>query len=83
MRYNDNSSDCERWTNAKLMREARKYANLESFAGGYFEPMTFTPGWANQTNSPDVADFCREQTRIYRETWLKPIMDEIARRFCK
>ncbi len=84
-RYDDSSVYVERWTNAKLMREARKYANLESFSTGFFDgsETTFKPGWASQTGSPPVDEFCREQTRIYRTSYLTPILDEIERRFVK
>ena len=33
-RYNDNDPDIRKWTNRKLMAEARKYANLETYGGG-------------------------------------------------
>jgi len=84
-RYNDASPYCRRWTNAKLMAEANKYANLESFSVGHYEgdTVTFKPGWASQNGSPDIADFCRERTRLYRQTYLQPILDEIQRRFLK
>lgn len=67
-RYDDGSIYCRRWTNAKLMREARKYANLESFSTGLFNgpETTFKPGWASQNGSPDIDQFCRDQTRMYR-----------------
>lgn len=84
-RYNDGSIYHEKWTNSKLMSEARKYANLESFSVGWYdgEEVTFKPGWASQTGSPEIADFCRERSRIYRETYLNPLLDEIERRFVK
>lgn len=71
MRYNDSSYDCAKWTNAKLMREAREAANLESFAN--------MPG----EKRPATPDNIREITRIYRTSWLNPILDEIERRFVK
>jgi len=84
-RYNDGSPHPDRWTNAKLMREARKYANLESFAVGHYDgdEITFKPGWITQTCSPEIDKFCRDQTRLYRQNWLTPILDEIERRFVK
>ncbi len=85
-RYNDLSCHCDKWTNAKLMREARGYANMESFSVGYNDiPANYREGWHDQVN-PDatrIDDFCREQSRIYRDTWLKPLLDEIERRFVK
>lgn len=82
-RRNDSSPHPDQWTNAKLMAEARKYANLVSFSTGHYDgpEVTFRPGWASQTGSPEVPDFCREQTRLYRESWLEPILDELQRRF--
>lgn len=85
-RYNDASSDCARWTNAKLMSEARRLANFESFSVGFNEiEATYRVGWHDQVNpaAPRIEDFVRNQTRLYRETWLKPILDEIERRFVK
>ena len=76
-RMDDNSSDCRRWTNRKLMREARKYANLESF-GSYFRDEAVTFGTQQES-----ADFIRAETRIYRDSWLTPLLDEIERRFVK
>lgn len=67
----------ERWTNRKLMAEARDHANLKGF-GSYFrdDPVTFGC-------QDEASDFIRESTRLYRDTWLTPILDEIERRFCK
>lgn len=73
-RYNDMSIHPENWTNAKLMREARSKANLETFANSY--PVNPEP-------DQQAAEYVREVTRLYRETWLKPILDEIERRFVK
>lgn len=84
-RYNDGSPFCEDWTNAKLMAKARELANMESFSVGFYdgEEVTFKHGWTSQTGSPEIADFVRERTRLYRDTWLRPILDEIERRFVK
>jgi hypothetical protein len=84
--YNDMSSDHTKWSKAKLLREIRKYANMESFSVGYNEiEVAYNVGWHEQVNKnmPSVEDFCREQTRIYRESWLNPLIDELERRFCK
>jgi hypothetical protein len=67
---NDNSIYCENWTNAKLMREARKLANLENF------------GMIDRAG-PLNGDTIREATRLYRGSWLNPVLDEIERRFVK
>ena len=76
-RYNDNSPHADRWTNAHLMREARRLANFENF-GSFFrdEPVTFG-------NQKESADFIKAETRLYRETWLNPILDEIEKRFLR
>ena len=87
-RYRDSSPHPADWTNRKLMAEAMKYANLESFSVGFFDgpETTFRPGWHNQQQEPKgptVDDFCRQQTRLYRATWLQPVLEEIERRFVK
>lgn len=85
-RYRDSSSSCHCWTNAKLMREAKRLANLESFSVGWNDiPAEFKIGWHEQVNpnSPRVDDFILAQTKLYRETWLAPILNEIERRFVK
>lgn len=85
-RYNDSSPHPDKWTNAKLMAETRKYANLESFSVGYNEiEATYRAGWHDQVNpsSPRIEEFVRDQTRIYRQSWLVPILDELQRRFLK
>jgi len=86
MRYNDMSPHPDRWTNAKLIREARAYANLEQFSVGYNEiPANYPEGWHDQVSpdEPRIDEFVRRQTRIFRESWLNPILDEIERRFVK
>ena len=65
MRRNDASHDPERWTHAKLVARLREVANLETYGGG----LGGTP--------PDVV---REETRLYRESWLAPLLDEVERR---
>lgn len=65
MRRNDTSTDPARWTHAKLLRELRSKANLETFR-------TFATG--------DGGDRIRKSTRLYRETWLAPLLDEVERR---
>jgi hypothetical protein len=77
-RYNDLSSDCTRWTNRKLMHEARRLANFETFGASMIARGTILIA-----TSDDATDFVREETRIYRATWLAPILDEIERRFVK
>lgn len=79
----DSSTDCAYWTTAKLMREINKYANLKSFASPYNDiAADFKVGWHGQVNKdqPTVDDFCRDQTRLYRATWMQPLLDELASR---
>lgn len=71
-RMNDNSAYPERWTTAKLFRELNKYANLESFSWDFSPHLNNNP----VANANDV----REVTRLYRKTWLQPIINELARR---
>lgn len=73
--YNDLSPDYERWTNAKLMREITRVASFEKF-GDYFREAAVTFG-----TQEDCGDFIRETTRIYRQTWLEPLLEEVTRRF--
>lgn len=76
-RMDDLSSDYRRWTTAKLIREIRSKANLERF-GGYL------PEGYNCRGFPyDDGDAIREATRIYRESWLNPLIDELERRTIK
>ena len=75
--YNNNSSDCRRWTNARLIDEARRLSEMSGF-GRFFrdQPVIFSV-------NEDCGDWIRETTRLYRETWLAPILDEIERRFVR
>lgn len=85
-RYNNQSCDHTRWSKQKLIREIRKYANMESFSVGWNDiPAAYKVGWHDQVNpdAPRIEEFCRNQTRLYRETWLNPLIDELERRFCK
>lgn len=63
-----------RETNAALIKRLRETANLETFNGGL-------PGndHAGANDGPAI----REATRLYRNTWMNPILDEIERRFVK
>lgn len=78
-RYNDNSPHPQHWTNAKLIRELRSKANLERFSANIpadYKPASFSAG-------KDDGDMIREATRLYRDSWMNPILDEIERRFVK
>ena len=74
-RYNDASPHPDRWTDAKLMREARKYANLEGFSMWVYDGI--------EGKGDAASDAIREATRNYRDSWLNPILDEIEKRFVK
>jgi hypothetical protein len=83
---NDSSSDHSHWSNRKLIDEIRRISNLASFGVGFLsgdKTYTFRPGWANQTGSDSIDDFVRDQTRIYRDSWLNPLIDELERRTVK
>jgi hypothetical protein len=84
MRYNDQSTDVTRWTTTKLFRRLRETANLTTFGVDQNEiAATYKVGWHDQVNKdqPRIDDFIREQTRVYRQSWLDPIIDELERRF--
>jgi hypothetical protein len=76
-RHNDNSHDLRHWTNRKLIAEARRVANFENF-GSYFRADAVAIAAQGE-----AGDFIREETRLYRDTWLNPVLDEIERRFVK
>lgn len=79
-RYNDTSSQIDKWTNRKLMSEARRHANLETFSAGTMRSFSQEPF---PVAGDDPSDFVREETRLYRQSYLNPILDEIERRFVK
>lgn len=70
-RMNDRSPYPREWATAKLFRELNKYANLESFS------WSINPEYSQP---PISANDIREATRLYRQTWLQPIINELARR---
>ncbi len=63
-----------RQTNAQLIARLREVANLETFSTGL--------GRAGQTERPTSGEV-RAATRLYRDTWLAPVLDEIERRLVK
>ena len=75
--YNNSSPDCTRWTNARLIDEARRLSELSGF-GHFFRDQPVILGVQE-----DSGPFIREETRLYRETWLNPILDEIDARLTK
>ncbi len=78
MRMNDQASSPQRWTNAKLFKELMNKANLESFSGN----LTVTPEQAIKDCDmfADAGDTIREATRLYRQSWMNPLIKELARR---
>lgn len=82
-RHNDNSSDVQRWSTPKLLRELHKSANLKTFSVGFNSiAAVYKEGWHNQANADQmpVEEFCREQTRLYRDTWMNPLIAVLAHR---
>lgn len=83
---NDASSDCTKWSNRKLIAEIDRLANFKDFSVGWNTiPASYRVGWHDQVNDgqPKVEDFVRDQTRIYRDTWLNPLIAELKRRLVK
>jgi len=74
-RYNDNSPHPRDWTNAKLIHELNRTANLKDFGIFVYDGII--------AKGDDCADAIREKTRLYRQTWMQPVIDEIERRFVK
>lgn len=77
-RYDDSSPHCDRWTNHKLISELNRTAHLETFSpsGICRTPVTIITG-------DDAQAFILEETRLYRQSWLAPIIEEIERRMVK
>lgn len=71
-RMNDSSPHVNRWTTAKLFAELNKLANLESFSMFVYDGIN--------AKGDECADAIREATRLYRQTWMQPIIDELERR---
>lgn len=84
----DSSHDCARWSYAKLMREIRSFSNQERFspsAGDIAEIARLHHETRNNTvTTSDATEAAyKEASRIYRETWLNPLLDELERRLVK
>lgn len=71
MRTNDNSIDVTRWSKEKLFRELNHRANFEN--NNYQLPLI------TGLNRDDKAAI-RQATKLYRETWVQPLIRELARR---
>jgi hypothetical protein len=84
--HGDASSDHTKWSTRKLIAEIKRLANFETFSVGWNDiPAEYKVGWHEQVNpdAPRIEDFIRAQTRIYRDTWLNPLIEELERRFTK
>lgn len=55
-------------TNKELIAELRRTAMLQDFGTGFGEI---------------TGDQVREVTRLYRETWLRPLLDDVEKRLCR
>ena len=77
MRYSDNSSDITKWSKQKLIARLRQTANLETFSDSIFD------GNLPNVCGEEASIAIRERTRLYRESWMQPIIDEIERRLLK
>jgi hypothetical protein len=76
-RYNDNSCYYKDWTNKKLISELTKTANLETFSDSIFD------GNLPNVCGEEASIAIRERTKLYRESWMQPIIEEIERRLIK
>jgi hypothetical protein len=72
-----------RRTNAQLIERLRETANFErSSFGGFGWPKPDDP-LPTRDSDPEVTDFIKRRTKLYRETWVNPLIDEIELRLCK
>ena len=76
-RYNDNSYRYEDWSPRKLLVRLRETANLETFCDSIFD------GDLPPVKGEEGSKIIRERTRIYRESWINPIIDELEKRLIK
>ncbi len=75
MRYDDSSYDPRHWTTRKLIDQLNIKANIGTFSGSLKLPEGWKPGYM-QNDGPVI----RETVRLYLESWMQPILDEVARR---
>lgn len=83
-RRDDTSCRPSDWTVYKLLTELRKTVNYEraSFAFPDCKVITtgtFEPRDDSRNVHPD--DFIKERTRLHRETWIIPLIEELEKRF--
>ena len=57
------------------LRELRRYATLENALFDHVGPSD--PDAPLPTKESEVTAFIRERTRIYRQSWILPIIDEL------
>lgn len=74
-----------RQTNKELIAELRRIANFETFGGGGWIEVKSKNIFSRELHgfSGDVSDLVRDQTRIYRDSWLAPLLDEVEKRLVK
>ena len=79
MGYRDDSSPhIDRWTNAKLFRELKRLLSMES--ARFNLPEGYSP--APYHNGDDTAAIA-EATRVWRQSWVDPIVEELEKRAVK
>lgn len=76
-RFNDNSSDYTRWSNKRLFERLEETANLKTFCDSIFD------GNLPAVMGEESSDVIRERTRLYRESWMQPIIEELKKRILK
>jgi hypothetical protein len=66
-----------RRTNSDLLAELRAYVSYESadFSNIYARDSDPLP-----TDEKHVTEFIRRRTKLYRETWIGPVIDELSKR---
>ena len=66
-------------TNRELIAELRRLVRYENAGFAYIGPLPSKdqelPKYENQ-----ATDFIRNRTRLYRESWIEPIVNELAKR---
>lgn len=86
-RINNNSHDCRDWTMGKLVSEIRRYANMENMGADFtldeLEAMTDAARKLGIAASDIHSTAIREVTRLYRDSWLNPLLNELQRRIEK
>ncbi len=70
-----------RRTNATLIAELRHFATLESADFSRLPPHDWRD--ALPTKEDEVTPFIRARTRVWRETWIVPLIAELEARLVK